>query len=333
MRFVRIGRDRADERRVKGFVDDCQQARAAHGDRWRACRLRYPGSDGWVIADDSGQPTGAFKLRGAAVAIGEIAARSSRRTPRIAVASSGNFGLAAASVARDMGIPVRVFTPSSVARTKVERLELLGADVQAEFPDYETAKAEAMHFAESDGARYLDGASRDVLRGNGSLALEWADSGRLARRSAAILVPLGLGSLAVPTALVLRELGYEFDLWAIEAATHCKLLAAHHPGVVPTGRNTIADGAAISELPPGTERLLGAHVDAVVALDEDEICAGMRVLRDACGVRAEGAGALAAAAYIAAPGLFHSYRQIWTVLSGRNVEPDRFDRAVALVGG
>ena len=72
------------------------------------------------------QRTGSFKLRGAFNAL-----LSAPRPPEagIVAASGGNFGVAAATAAQDLGIPCRDLRPRGLAEAKVERLRRTAADV------------------------------------------------------------------------------------------------------------------------------------------------------------------------------------------------------------
>src|SRR5690606_10963185 len=73
----------------------------------RTTLLRAPelGPDVW-IADETRQPTGAFKIRGAANAL--LSLSPELRARGVVAVSTGNHGRAVAYVARELGIPATV---------------------------------------------------------------------------------------------------------------------------------------------------------------------------------------------------------------------------------
>ena len=94
------------------------------------------------------QRTGSFKLRGAFNAL------LSADPPEagIVAASGGNFGVAAATAAQDLGIPAAIFVPESAPPAKVERLRRTAADVHLTGALYDDAFAASHEHATATGA-------------------------------------------------------------------------------------------------------------------------------------------------------------------------------------
>jgi threonine dehydratase len=247
----------------------------------------------------------------------------------VTLASSGSFGMACAAAAHELGLRATVFMPANTPASKQRKITELGGRVDAHWKTYEDAKAEARRAGEEPGSRFLDGVGAGVYRGNASLARAVVADGRLVRKGAAIVVPLGIGSLAVPTALYLSGAGYDFDLVVVEPLTHAKSVAALGGDVAPDGADTLADGAAVAVVPPDSAAILDAVTSAAIAVSEPEISSAIRHLWSESGVRAEGAGALATAAVLAAPEHFDGYAQVWTFVTGRNIDDDRFGEIVS----
>lgn len=306
------------------FAAEADRAAERFGREWAPVRIVEDGR--LLLVDDTAQSIGAFKLRGASVAVAELAEDGVRQ---ITLASSGSFGMACATAARALGVAAAVYMPSSAPASKQSAIAALGARVHAAYPTYEAAKDAARRAGEEAGARFLDGVGPGVFRGNASLAREIVRSGRLEAEGVAVVVPLGIGSLAVPTATYLASAGRAADLVVVEPLTHCKYVAALGGGVVPDNADTLADGAAVAAVPPISAAILDEVTSAAVALSEPEIAAGIAYLWQTHRIRAEGAGALAAAAYLALPELFAPYRQVWGFVTGGNIDDARFQEIVA----
>lgn len=324
MVVVAEGRPRlAPECDVRAFAAEAAEAAETYSAAWQPIRIVQDGRH--FIVEDTAQSIGSFKLRGATVAVAEL---RDRGVEHVTLASSGSFGMACATAAAVFGLRAAVFMPSNAPAAKSRAIEALGARVDASWPTYEDAKEAARRAGEEPGASFLDGVGPSVFRGNASVIREVVASGLLERAGAAIVVPLGIGSLAVPTALYLAGAGYSFDLVLVEPMTHSKYASALGASVAPSETETLADGAAVNAVPPVSLAILDRMSTAAVAVSESEIASAIRHLWREHAIRAEGAGALATAAALSAPELFARYTQIWTFVTGRNIDDRRFEEIV-----
>ncbi len=279
------------------------------------------------IVDDTSQSIGAFKIRGAAVAIQEIIRKRHLKSPHICAASSGSFGMSVAFVARKIGLRSTIFMPDSTPDTKIHKIEGLGADVVTTKGGYEDAKIKAKRFADISGEQFfLDGVGWEIFTGNASLILELVGSRIMVKSGIAVIVPLGIGSLAVPTALILKQMGYDFDLYLVEPQSHCKFLYEYKRSALPEGNDTLAEGAAVNILPDISKNILRKLTKGVVALSEDEVATGIRYLWNEFRLQSEGAGALGIAAYLSNEKLFEKYRQVFAFVTGNNIDPQTFNQ-------
>jgi threonine dehydratase len=241
--------------------------------------------------------------------------------------------MAVARTASNLRLACTIFVPAGAAAEKKERIRSLGASLDDSESTFETAKEKARRFeSEEPSTRFIDGAAWENFKGNASLAAEIAESGRLSGGRSAVIVPLGVGGLAVPTGLFFQTSGMACDLFVVEPAEYCKFLASRCGGLQPRFGSTIADGAAIARLPELSRRLLDRVARGAAALTEDEIVAGMRYLWHRYRLRCEGAAALAAGTYLADPRRFDEYDQVWLVVTGRNIDAGRFDALVTSPG-
>ncbi|NUL60154.1 serine/threonine dehydratase [Brevibacterium luteolum] len=115
------------------------------------------------------QHTGSFKPRGAFT--GALTAAEPPKT--LVAASGGNHGLAVAHVASQLGIPARIFVPSTAPQAKVSRLEAMGAEVTITGDVYADAFAASQEAAAQPGALALHAYdSPATVTGQGTLGAE-----------------------------------------------------------------------------------------------------------------------------------------------------------------
>lgn len=121
---------------------------------------------------DSMQPTGSFKVRGA------FSLLKVRVIPTAGVvaASGGNFGLAIALAARELGHKATVFVPSTSPEEKVGRIAHLGAEVRVVDGYYDEALRSSQEWAAETGAVEAHAFDQpEVVAGQGTLGLEIMD--------------------------------------------------------------------------------------------------------------------------------------------------------------
>lgn len=121
---------------------------------------------------DSMQPTGSFKVRGA------FSFLKARVIPPAGVvaASGGNFGLAIALAARELGHKATVFVPSTSPKEKVGRIAHYGAEVRVVAGYYDEALRSSHEWAAETGAVEAHAFDQpEVVAGQGTLGLEIMD--------------------------------------------------------------------------------------------------------------------------------------------------------------
>jgi threonine dehydratase len=245
------------------------------------------------------QRSGSFKVRGAAAAI------TAARPPReIVAASTGNHALAVATVARDLGIPCRIYVPSSVRPVKIERLRAAGIEPRTVEGDPLAAELAAREVAERFPGALLVPPYNDpeVVLGQASIGLELLD--QVSEPPGALFAAAGGGGLIGGLAIALRSRWPACPIVACLPAASPALRDAVVAGAVvdsPVGP-TLADATA-GNIEPGsiTVPLCGALVDEWMLLGEDEIAAAMRTALLDLHLVIEGAAALALAGSLRHP--------------------------------
>ena len=257
------------------------------------------------------QPTGSFKVRGALAAVAQA-----RPGEHVVTVSAGNHGLGVAQAAALLGRSATVVVPENASRAKVDRLRPFPVDLVLAGDGYDAAEAHALDLAVGGGVFVSPYNDPRVIAGQRTVAVEIGGSldGPLT-----IAVPVGGGGLVAGVAL--WAAGHDdVRVVGVEAAASRAMSAAVRSGRVvdvPIGA-TLADGMAGNvEAGSVTVAIAARHVDAWVAVEEDELRAAMRLLAFDSGLVAEGAGAAATAA----------------VLAGRVVDERPGARIVALVTG
>jgi threonine dehydratase len=268
------------------------------------------------------QPTGAFKIRGAANALARLDAAA--RRVGIGCCSTGNHGRAIAFAAARMSIRATVCLSALVPAIKVRAIEELGAQVIRIGASQDDAQAETDRLvARGDLVNIPPFDHPDVIAGQGTIALELlTDRPDLA----SIVVPLSGGGLISGIALAAKALKPDIRIIGVSmtngAAMHASLQAGRP--VTVTEVTSLADslGGGIGLHNQLTFDICRALVDQIVLLSEAEIYRGMRVLFHDHRLVSEGAGAVCPAALLA--GKLALSGPTALIISGQNVDADQF---------
>jgi threonine dehydratase len=277
---------------------------------------------------ESLQPIGAFKLRGAANAVGRLTDEQRRRG--IGCCSTGNHGRAIAYAAAHAGIRATICLSALVPDAKARAIELLGAEVRRIGRSQDEAQAEIDRLARSEGLTDIPPFDHPhVIAGQGTIALELLEE---RPDLAAIIVPLSGGGLVSGIAIAAKALKPEIRIIGVSmengAAMH-ESLAAGRPVEV-TEVPSLADslGGGIGLRNRWTFPICRALVDETILVSEQEIYRGMQALFGDQKLVTEGAAAVGPAALIA--GKLKLDGPAAMIIIGHNVDPDQF---LAIAGG
>jgi len=270
------------------------------------------------------QPTGSFKVRGALAAVAQA-----RPGEHVVTVSAGNHGLGVAQAAALLGRSATVVVPENASRAKVDRLRPFPVDLVLAGDGYDAAEAHALDLARGGGLFVSPYNDPHVIAGQRTIAVE---IGAALDGPLTIVVPVGGGGLVAGVALWAAGRD-DVRVVGVEAAASRAMSAAVRAGGVvdvPIGA-TLADGMAGNvEAGSVTVAIAARHVDAWVAVDEDELRAAIRLLAFDSGLVAEGAGAAATAAVLAGrvaddrPGA-----RVVALVSGRNITPEALREVLA----
>lgn len=277
---------------------------------------------------ESLQPTGAFKLRGAANAVSRLSDEQRRRG--IACCSTGNHGRAIAYAAKRAGIRAIICLSALVPEAKARAIQSLGAEVRRVGNSQDDAQREVDRLVRDE--RLTDIPPFDhphVIAGQGTIALELLEE---RPDLASIVVPLSGGGLISGIAIAAKALKPAVRVIGVSmedgAAMH-ESLAAGRPVAV-TESPSLADslGGGIGLRNRWTFPICRALVDETVLVSEQEIHRGMQALFGHQRLVTEGAAAVGPAALIA--GKLRLDGPAAMIISGHNVDPEQF---LAIAGG
>jgi threonine dehydratase len=275
------------------------------------------------------QRVGAFKARGA---FSRLTLLSPEERARGVVAfSSGNHAQAVAVAARELGVRATIVMPRDAPALKVTATRGYGAEVILyDRLGGESREAIAGKLVDEQGATLVPPFDDDaVIAGQGTLALELLEE---VPDLDLIVTPCGGGGLLSGVAVAARGLRPEIRLWGVEPEGGDDMrrsLAAGEPVTIPLPR-TIADALQTTRPAERTLAHVAALAEGIVTASDDEMRQAMALLAARMKIVVEPGGAIALAALLAGKIPGAAGQRIGVVLSGGNVDPERFG---ALVSG
>jgi threonine dehydratase len=277
-----------------------------------------------IVKVDAVNPVGAFKGRGAWLAVEELSRGGGLPPSGIVVASTGNFGQSIAYAGRAMGVPITVFADVGANQGKLARIRVFGATVCLEGNDFDEARVAAGRHAVSSGARLLiDGEDPWVAVGAGTLALELTDAIESADLPAlaAAYIPVGNGALIAG-----------IGTWLKHAMPECRVIGVQSDGApsmtlswrqgrpIETPEAATRAGGIATRVPvPEALEMMAGVVDDMVLVSEAAIEEAQPVLRAATGVTVELAAAASLAGVLAHP--VDGSGAVMVLITGSNAEP------------
>ena len=249
------------------------------------------------------------------------------RAQGVVAASAGNHAQGVALAAQKLGIKSHVVMGRNTPSIKVDAVRALGAHIVFQGDTYQQAADYAVKLAKDRSYILVHPYDDpDVIAGQGTVGMEIMNQHP---GPDAVFVPVGGGGLIAGIAAYVKYLRPETRIVGVEAAGSACLAAAlksGRPVQLPLDTlDVFADGVSVAQVGSAPFKIAKDHVDQVVTVSTDEICAAIKDVFDDTRSIAEPAGALAVAGlkkYADANPRVTGKRYVG-VVSGANVNFDR----------
>ena len=294
-------------------------------------RAQFPGVSGfgqgreiWLKAE-SLQPIGAFKIRGAANKILQLAPEEIARG--VITYSSGNHAQGVAYAAREVGAKAVIVMPSNAPAVKRAATLALGAEIV----EVGVASSERLAMAEKLVREhgyvvippYDD---EQIVAGQGTCGLEIVED---LPDVDLVVAPVSGGGLLGGVSAAVKSAtdgGGNVKVFGAEPALAGDAAESLRTGSIVTWaaeltNRTIADGLRTQSVGERNFAHIRAFVDGIVTVTEAEIGAAMRAIVAATRLVPEPSGAVATAALLFHAGELPKYKKAVAVVSGGNVDP------------
>jgi threonine dehydratase len=241
------------------------------------------------------QPVFSFKVRGAYNKIAHLSDTAAQRG--VICASAGNHAQGVALAARHRGVPATIVMPQTTPQIKVQAVIDLDGEAVLHGDDYDQAYEHAMQLTRERQLAFIHPFDDpDVIAGQGTIGMEI-----LRQRSgddiAAIFAPVGGGGLIAGVAAYVKYLFPKIRVIGVEPedadAMYRSIQAGKRVSLDKVG--IFADGVAVRRVGEEPFRLVREHVDEIITVTTDEICAAIQDVFEDNRTLVEPAGALAVA--------------------------------------
>jgi threonine dehydratase len=283
------------------------------------------GNQVWLKREDN-QPVFSFKLRGAYNKMVHLSPEE--RARGVLAASAGNHAQGLALAAHKLGCRAVIVMPVTTPTVKIESVRRHGGDnveIVLTGDSYSDAAAHARELQRQHGYTFVHPFDDpDVIAGQGTVGMEILrqHTGPLH----AIFVPIGGGGLAAGVAAYVKALRPEVRVIGVQTEDSDAMARslAEREAVELRDVGLFSDGTAVRRVGDDTLRLCRLHLDEVIRVDTDALCAAIKDVFEDTRSLLEPAGALSIAGlkhYVAREGL--QREALVAVASGANLNFDR----------
>ena len=276
-----------------------------------------------LIKREDLQPVFSFKLRGAYNKIAKLPPEALARG--VICASAGNHAQGVALAAKKLGTRAVIVMPTTTPLIKIEAVRSRGAEVVLYGESFSDAYAYARTLEEEEGLVFIHPFDDpDVIAGQGTIAMEILR--QHPKPIDAVFCAVGGGGLIAGIAVYLKRLRPDIRVIGVEAEgsdAMTRSLARGEP-VELEQVGLFADGTAVKRVGDETFRLCRRHVDDMIVVSNDEICAAIKDVFEDTRAILEPAGAQALAglkAYAQKMGL--KDKTLVAIASGANMNFER----------
>ena len=273
------------------------------------------------------QPIKSFKLRGAYNRMARLSHDQLKRG--VIAASAGNHAQGVALAAQKLQCRALIVMPVTTPEVKVDAVRARGAEVVLHGDSYSDAYFRALTLQRKLKLTFVHPFDDpDVIAGQGTIAMEILRQHHPVEHGPmhAVFVAIGGGGLIAGVAAYIKALAPQIKVIGVQASDSDAMVRSLDVGrrVVLRDVGLFSDGTAVRQVGQQTFGLIRDHVDDIVRVDTDAICAAIKdVFQDTRSIL-EPAGALSIAgmkAYVQREKL--KQRTLVAIASGANMNFDR----------
>lgn len=262
-----------------------------------ARRLTQQTGNNVYIKREDLQSIFSFKLRGA---YNKLKALCDTNKPAgVVCASAGNHAQGVSLAAQSLNLPALIVMPVTTPSIKIDAVRSLGGEVVIEGASFDDASAFAQQLAVDKGYAFIHPFDDShVIAGQSTVASEILEQlEKIEISPDLVFVPVGGGGLAAGMSAVIKAHSPNTRVIGVEPEDAASMTAALAASKPPTLERvgTFADGVAVRRVGDLTFDLCRQHLDGMVQVTTDEMCAAIKDLFLETRVLAEPAGAISLA--------------------------------------
>ncbi|EIM81281.1 threonine dehydratase I [Stereum hirsutum FP-91666 SS1] len=269
-----------------------------------------------------------FKIRGAYNFMASLT--EEERWKGVVTCSAGNHAQGVALSGSRLGIPCTIVMPKGTPSIKTRNVSRLGAKVVLHGSDFDEAKAECARLASAHGLIFVPPYDDPlVIAGQGTVGMEILKQTPDSQSLDAVFAAVGGGGLVAGICEYVKRIGSpETRVFGGETFDGDAMERSLREGrrVTLDDVGPFSDGTAVRIVGEEPFRVCKEHLDGVVKVDNDEICAAIKDIFEETRSITEPAGALGLAClkrYIVENKLVGAGKKFVAVVSGANMNFDR----------
>ena len=247
----------------------------------------------WLKREDL-QPVFSFKLRGAYNKIASLS--DDALAAGVICSSAGNHAQGVALAASRRNSRAVIVMPVTTPSIKVDAVRTLGGEVVLHGDNYDDAYEHGRMLEQEQGLVFIHPFDDpDVIAGQGTIAVELMRQAE--EKVDAIFVPIGGGGLIAGIAVYVKSLHPDVRIVGVEPDDSSAMKESIEAGEPVTLEHVgiFADGVAVRRVGDETFRLCKEHVDEIITVDTDHMCAAIQDIFEDTRSIVEPAGGLAIA--------------------------------------
>ena len=276
----------------------------------------------WLKREDL-QPIFSFKIRGAFNRIFQLS--ELEKAKGVICASAGNHAQGVALSGLHLKLNTTIVMPISAPDLKVNACKEMGANVILHGNNFDEAYTHAKYLSEEEGKTFIHPFDDiAVIAGQGTIGKELLDQ---KPDLDAIFIPVGGGGLIAGVAAYVKFIAPNCKIIGVEPEESASMKVSLEAGkrITLNQVGSFADGTAVKLVGEETFKICQAHVDEIITVSTDELCAAMKDIFNNTRALSEPSGALSVAGIKKYLQLHPNagFKNVAGILSGANINFDR----------